>query len=80
MAKSAAANWSARWARSGRPDPLIGSAVPDRANNPKRKFTYSDTYRSGSLSIDRDADSGISEYDMEKLDNILRQKPKKAGK
>jgi hypothetical protein len=56
-----------------------GKGVPDRANNPKRKFTYSDTYRSGSLNYDRDLDSGISEYDMKKLDNILRQRPKKAG-
>jgi len=32
MGKSAAANWAGRWARGGRPDPLLGS-VPDRSAN-----------------------------------------------
>lgn len=36
MGKSNAANWAGRWARGGRPDPLLGS-VPDRASNPKRR-------------------------------------------
>ncbi len=39
MGKSAAANWAGRWARGGRPDPLLGNSVPDRANNPKRKVS-----------------------------------------
>ena len=39
MGKSAAANWAARWARGGRPDPLLGNSVPDRASNPKRQMT-----------------------------------------
>lgn len=36
MGKSAAANWAGRWARGGKPDPLIG--VPDRANDSRRKM------------------------------------------
>jgi hypothetical protein len=41
MGKSNAANWAGRWARGGRPDPLLGS-VPDRANDPRRKAQQGD--------------------------------------
>ena len=44
MGKSNAAAWANRWARGGKPDPLI-SSVPDRANHPKRKFSREEYYR-----------------------------------
>lgn len=39
MGKSAAANWAGRWARGGRPDPLLNSGQfkPTASDNPKWK-------------------------------------------
>lgn len=44
MGKSNAAAWANRWARGGKPDPLI-SSVPNRADSPKRKMTRKEYYR-----------------------------------
>lgn len=59
---------------------MATTAVPDRGDDPKRKFHYGDNYRSGDVSYDRDLDSGISKDYISRLDEELKRRPGKFGK
>ena len=78
MGKSAAANWAGRWARGGRPDPLLGS-VPDRANNPKRRGT-SHSEIDNSLEVMPKEDYLSSLDFLKSFDNLTPGKIKKKRK
>lgn len=86
VGKSAAANWAGRWARGGRPDPLIGNSVPDRSSgrsiNIGDTVSYGDNFGTGKVTHILKNSSG-TKY---KVDNKywdkqgVKKTPKKKGK
>jgi hypothetical protein len=72
MGKSAAANWAGRWARGGRPDPLLGNSVPDRANHPNRVINTS--------SNQQEIDNMVSKIREDRISKAAPGSPESRGR